>query len=59
MSDFQDVIEDMIIYFYKHKYDDPKKEMIRRKILYILCVICPDEKTLEENIKRLKGDEDK
>ena len=53
-KDFEDVIEDMILYFYKHKYNEPNKDMIRRKILYLLCVICPDEITLEENIKKLK-----
>ena len=52
---FQEVVEDMILYFYRHEYEDKEKDMIRRKILYVLCVMCPDEKTLEENIKKLKG----
>ena len=56
MNDFDDIIEDLIIYFYKHKYDDPKKDLLRRKILYLICVICPNEKTLEDNIKKLRGE---
>ena len=53
MTDFDDVIDEIILYLYRKDFNDDNKNFMKLKIMWILFKVCQNEAKLDETMQTL------